>query len=139
MDSHQHPIHNPESLPSHEDVTAWDEYWLADPQLSYGRHSWLSLHWGYSNNHDNFTFPGAHKAWLDSHQHASYPHMIHESDDEVEIGIFVWSADFIDLDHHLLKCIHKSYVSPATIPGASWDKLHIGLKLKLLTNSKPHN
>ena len=129
MDSHQHPIYDLDSLPLHDDINAWDLYWSTNPQLSYGCHSWLSLHWGYSKNHDNFAYPGAHKAWLDSYQHASFLHTIHESDNEIEIGIFVWSIDFIiDLDR-LLKCIHPSYVSPATIPGASWDKLHIGLNV----------
>ena len=58
--------------------------------------------------------------------------MIHTLGHEVEIGVFIWSGNFIDLDR-LLKCIHKSYVSPATIPGASWDRLHIGLKVKTFT------
>ena len=55
--------------------------------------------------------------------------LLHDSDNKVKVGIFIWSGDFINLDR-LLKCIHKSYVSPASIPGASWDNLHIGLKVK---------
>ena len=58
--------------------------------------------------------------------------MIHTSDHKVEVGVFVWSGNFIDLDC-LLKCIHTSYVLPATIPGASWDKLHVSLKKKTFT------
>ena len=51
MDSHLHPILHPDNLPAHQDTTAWDLLWSANPQLSYGHHSWLSLHWGYSTNH----------------------------------------------------------------------------------------
>ena len=129
MDSYLHPILTPDYLPPHNDIATWDTFWLADPHLSYGHHSWLSLHWGYSTNLVNFTYPGAHKAWFDSHQHAAYLHMLHTSDIKVEVGVFVWTGDFIDLDQ-LLKYIHTSCVSPATIPGASWDTLHIGLKVK---------
>ena len=51
------------------------------------------------------------------------------------VGVFVWSGNFIDLNH-LLQCILKSYVSPANIPGASWEKLYIGLKIKTYTELK---
>ena len=76
VDSHQHPIYDPDSLPPHNDINAWDLYWSADPQLCYGRHSWLSFHWGYSKNHDNFAYPNAHKAWMDSHKTNTLPFYI---------------------------------------------------------------
>ena len=82
MDSHLHPILHPDDLPAHQVTTAWDLLWSANPQLSYGRHFWLSLHWGYSTNHDNFTYPSNHKAWFDAHNHAAYLHTLHDSDNE---------------------------------------------------------
>ena len=110
------PITTPGDLPP-MDNAHWNSYWSKPPNLSYRRHAWTSLHWGYHRLNNNFTIPGVHSAWFQSNQHSYFSQVIPDATNKVEIGIIVWSGNFIALDW-LLKCIHQAYLSPSNIPGA---------------------
>ena len=129
MGSRDSAILSPDDLPAISDSDSWNLYWSASPSVSYGRHTWFSLQWGYDDVAENFTFPSVHRDWFDSQDHAAYPHVIPESDHEVEIGLFVWSGDYLSLTR-LVQVIHETYLASPSTQGTMWSRLLFGLKEK---------
>ena len=89
---------SPNNLPDHSNDASWKKYAIGLGTISFGCDIWSSLHRGYNIDHKNFQWSGKHKDWFESQLIGAYPHVIHDSDKEVDLGYFVWSGNFIDQD-----------------------------------------
>jgi hypothetical protein len=72
-------------------------------------------------------FNGIHKEWFDAGEHGAFFATLHDSDNEVTIGVLRFSGDFIDF-HRLAECFHKSYHGNRIIDGHALGTYKIGFK-----------
>jgi hypothetical protein len=72
--------------------------------------SWFQLQFGYDPKGPGlaiFPFNRIHKEWFDAGEHDAFFATLHDSDNEVTIGVLHFSGDFNDF-HRLAECFHKS-------------------------------
>jgi hypothetical protein len=127
-DSRQSPITSPDLLLAPHDTDKQKAFYYRLGSLSFDRHVWFSLHWSFDGPQDNFWRDGMHKAWFSDGDHMTWPHAIHDADDEIDIGILTWSGSFLD-PARIIRSINKTYTDPDGNQ-THWQPYSLGLQLK---------
>ena len=84
---------SPKDLPDASNDALWKKYAGGLGTISFGHNIWSSVHWGYSVDHESFQWPGKHKDLFESQSIGAYPHVIHDSDKEVDLGYWTWQQN----------------------------------------------
>jgi hypothetical protein len=92
--------------------------------------SWFQLQFGYDPKGPGlviFPYNGLHKEWFDAGKHGAFFSTLHDSDNEVTIGILCFSGDFVDF-HRLAEVFHLSYQGNRIIDGHALGTFKVGFK-----------
>ena len=128
-------LSSPNDLPNASNDTTWKKYAVGLGIISFGRDIWCSIHCRYNIDHENFQWPGKHKDWFETQSNGAYPQVIHDSDNEIDLGYFVWSGDFIDTEQ-LRAVIDASYHTPKGYDGKCGSHSCTGSSSSLSPNLK---
>ncbi len=102
LNSTDAPYATPTDMPLDTSSQRWTKYAHNQSTPRFNDGCWLMLCWAYDAAlEEYFTSYGTNKTWFTDGHHTAYPCVLHDSDDELDIGYFRWSGDFIDPDRLL--------------------------------------
>ena len=123
-------ITSPSDLPDINSA-AWKTYVYNQSTLSADKECWLQLCWAYDTGPDDiFTSYGVSKEWFEEHKHGAYLCAVHDSDDEIDIGYFRWSGDFIDVNRLTVEFHNFMEINQAKKYHQPYTKLRIAFRIK---------